>query len=63
MPDQEINLRLADSEIERLLVSDTIPLREEARQCPKIVQVSIADILAESIRRCYNAESVSRLFA
>jgi len=55
--------RIMGSHLDELVVTDTIPLREEARQCPKIVQVSIADILAESIRRCYNAESVSRLFA
>jgi ribose-phosphate pyrophosphokinase len=44
------------------VVSSTIPLREEAKACSKIRQLSIAGLLAETIRRISNEESVSSLF-
>jgi len=43
-------------------VTDTIPLSPEGQACKKIRQLSIADELAESIRRVSNEESVSALF-
>ncbi|MFT4721169.1 MAG: ribose-phosphate pyrophosphokinase [Candidatus Azotimanducaceae bacterium] len=50
------------SNIDELVVTDTIPLRPEAKACKKIRQLSIADELAESIRRVSNEESLSALF-
>jgi len=50
------------SALDELVVSNTIPLREEARQCAKIRQISIAELLAETIRRVANNEAVSELF-
>lgn len=54
---------LAGSSIDELVVTDTIPLGEEAQRCSKIRQLSIADELAESIRRISNEESLSALFS
>ncbi len=51
-----------ESPIEEMIVTDTIPLREEAKTCPKIKVFSIASLLAEAIRRIYEDESVSCLF-
>ncbi len=50
------------SRLDELVVTSTIPLREEAAACQKIRQLSIAGLLAESIRRINNEESVSSLF-
>jgi ribose-phosphate pyrophosphokinase len=54
--------RIADSEIDELVVTDTIPLRDDARACNKIRQLSIAGLMAETIRRISNEDSVSSLF-
>jgi len=53
---------LMESPIEELIVTDTIPLSEEAKTCPKIKVLSISSLLAEAIRRIYEDESVSYLF-
>jgi ribose-phosphate pyrophosphokinase len=53
---------LMESPIEEMIVTDTIPLREEAKACPKIKVLSISSLLAEAIRRIYEDESVSDLF-
>jgi ribose-phosphate pyrophosphokinase len=45
-----------------LVVTDTIPLSPEALSVGKIRQLTIADLLAESIRRVSNEESISALF-
>ena len=50
------------SKLDELVVTSTIPLREDAAACSKIRQLSIAGLLAESIRRINNEESVSSLF-
>jgi len=50
------------SELDELVVSSTIPLRKEAVDCEKVRQLSIAGLLAESMRRISNEESVSSLF-
>jgi len=50
------------SELDELVVTDTIPLREDARQCTRIRQLSIAAMLAETMRRISNEESVSSLY-
>lgn len=54
---------LASSNIDELVVTDTIPLGQEAMASDKIRQLSIADELAESIRRISNEESLSALFS
>ena len=54
--------RIASSEMDELVVTDTIPLREDARACKKIRQLSVAGLIAETILRIYTEESVSSLF-
>ncbi len=53
---------LRGSSLDELVVTDTIPLSDEAKQMSKIRQLTIADLLAESIRRVSNEESISALF-
>jgi ribose-phosphate pyrophosphokinase len=53
---------IMDSPIEEMLVTDTIPIKNEAKACPKIKILSISSLLAEAIRRIYQDESVSDLF-
>lgn len=50
------------SQLDELVVTDTIPLSAEAQACGKIRQLSLAELLAETIRRISNEESVSSLF-
>ena len=50
------------SRLDELVVSNTIPLSPEAQDCDRIRQLSIAGLLAESMRRISNEESVSSLF-
>lgn len=54
--------RIQKSPIEKVIVSDTIMLSDEAKKVSKIEQLSCAGILAEAIRRIHNYESVSSLF-
>jgi ribose-phosphate pyrophosphokinase len=54
--------RLEKSAIDELVVTDTIPLREEARNCKRIRQLSVAELMAETMRRINAEESVSSLF-
>jgi ribose-phosphate pyrophosphokinase len=54
--------RIAASELDELVVTDTIPLNEEAQACGKIRQLSIAELLAETMRRIADEESVSSLY-
>jgi len=54
---------IRSSELDELVVTDTIPLSEEARGIDKIRQLTISDLLAESIRRVSNEESISALFS
>jgi ribose-phosphate pyrophosphokinase len=55
--------RIAASALEEVVVSDTTPLPEAAKSCPKIKQVSVAKLLAEAIKRIHSSDSVSSLFA
>jgi ribose-phosphate pyrophosphokinase len=54
--------RIGKSRIERVIVTDTIPLSPEGQANGKIVQVSVSDLLAEAIYRIHNYDSVSSLF-
>ena len=54
--------RIEQSPLDELVVTDTIPLRPEARNCRRIRQLSIAELLAESMRRIAEEDSVSSLF-
>ncbi len=54
--------RIDDSELDELVVTDTIPLREDAKASSRIRQVSVASLLADTILRISNEESVSSLF-
>jgi ribose-phosphate pyrophosphokinase len=50
------------SELDELVVTDTIPLHDNARECARIRQLSIADMLAETMLRISQEESVSSMF-
>jgi ribose-phosphate pyrophosphokinase len=54
--------RITQSPIDRVVVTNSIPLSPAARECPKITQVSIAPLIAEAIRRIHHGDSVSSLF-
>ena len=54
--------RIAESEIDEMVVTDTIPLSPQAAQCAKIQQLSLDRLLAESIRRVSHEESLSAMF-
>lgn len=54
--------RINDSVIDELVVSDTIPLSEETARSPKIRQLGVAELLAETLRRVHREESVSSLY-
>ncbi len=53
---------ISNSVLDELVVTDTIPLQEDAKECGKIRQLSIAELLAETMRRISNEESVSTLY-
>ena len=54
--------RIGESVLDELVVTDTIPLSEDARGCARIRQISIAELMAETMLRISNEESVSSLF-
>ena len=54
--------RIMASELDEIVVTNSIPLTDEARNCEKIRQISIAELLAEAIRRIAEGDSVSSLF-
>ena len=54
--------RITASDMDEIVVTDTIPLSSEAQACPKIRQLSCAQLLAETMTRISNEESVSSLF-
>lgn len=54
--------RVTHSALDELVVTDTIPLRDDARSSPRIRQLSVANLMAETIRRISDEDSVSSLF-
>ncbi|MBA3564317.1 MAG: ribose-phosphate pyrophosphokinase [Gammaproteobacteria bacterium] len=54
--------RLSESQLDELVVTDTIRLSEEAQACPVIRQLGTAELLAETMRRISDEESVSSLY-
>lgn len=54
--------RIEASQLDELVVTNTIPLRQDAVSCPRIRQLSTAELLAETIRRISREDSVSSLF-
>ena len=61
---QRLDQLLAEmnSELDELVVTDTIPLRDDAKACKRIRVLSIAGLFAETIRRISTDDSVSSLF-
>jgi len=55
--------RLRSSAIDEVVITNTIPLSDEARGCSKIRQLSVAFLFAETIRRISDGESVTSLFS
>lgn len=53
---------LNGSEIDELVVTDTLPLTDDAKSCAKIRQISVAGMMAETIRRMQSNESVSSIY-
>jgi len=54
--------KVGASVLDELVVTDTIPLRSDAGACDRIRQLSIADMLAETMRRINMEESVSSIY-
>ncbi|MDJ0708934.1 MAG: ribose-phosphate diphosphokinase [Woeseiaceae bacterium] len=54
--------RITESALDEIVVTDTIPLNDAAQACDKIRQLSVAEMLAETMRRISNEESVSSLY-
>jgi ribose-phosphate pyrophosphokinase len=54
--------KIVESALDELVVTDTIPLSEAAKRCGRIRQLSVAALLAETIRRIRDEESVSSLY-
>ena len=55
--------RIATSALDEVVITNTIPLSDVAKACPKIRQLSVAFLFAETIRRISDGESVTSLFA
>jgi ribose-phosphate pyrophosphokinase len=55
--------RIGASQIDEVVITNTIPLSDAAKACPKIRQLSVAFLFAETIRRISDGESVTSLFA
>jgi ribose-phosphate pyrophosphokinase len=54
--------RIAESPLEELIVTNTIPLSPQAQHCSKIKVLSVAHLIGEAIRRTHEEESISSLF-
>ena len=54
--------RISESDLDEIVVTDTIPLSDEAQACTRIRQLSTVELLAETMRRIADEESVSSLY-
>ena len=54
--------RISESQLDSVVVTDTIPLNKDAQECSKIQQISLADMLAKAVRRVSEEQSVIELF-
>jgi ribose-phosphate pyrophosphokinase len=54
--------RITESVLDEIVVTDTIPLSDDAKKCSKIRVLTVAGLLAETVRRISNEDSVSSLF-
>ncbi|OOY44581.1 ribose-phosphate pyrophosphokinase, partial [Solemya velum gill symbiont] len=54
--------KIEASVLDELVVTNSIPLSQQARKCERIRQLNVAGLLAETMRRISNEESVSSLF-
>jgi ribose-phosphate pyrophosphokinase len=54
--------RINQSCLKEVLVTNTIPVEDKLEACPRLRQLSVANLLAEAIRRIHGEESVSSLF-
>ena len=54
--------RIASSDIQQVIVTNSIPLRDDAMKCPKIKVLSVAPLLARAIQSIHEDGSVSTLF-
>ena len=55
--------RIAHSALDEVVITNTIPMNDAAKACPKVRQLSVAFLFAETIRRISDGESVTSLFA
>jgi len=51
--------KIAEAPIDKIFITDTVPVRKEMRDNPKVEIISIAPLLAEAINRIYNGDSIS----
>ena len=54
--------RISNSQLDEIVVTDTIPLSPAGKECKRIRQLSVAELLAESMRRIAQEDSISSLF-
>ena len=55
--------RIKSSQLDEVVITDTIPLSDAGKACKKIRQLSVSFLFAETIRRISDGESVTSLFA
>ncbi len=53
---------ISNSALDELVVTDTIPLTDEAKACNRIRQLTVADLIGESINRISSGQSLSSMF-
>jgi ribose-phosphate pyrophosphokinase len=54
--------RIEESCLEELIVTNTIPIHDVARQCKKVIGLSMGKLLGEAVKRIYHGDSISSLF-